>query len=116
MNESSPLPDGVERLRVIATYLRLELERVHRRLAQAEQREQAQEAARQAAARAASPPAWTVQVTLGADPRPVAIHHGQCTIGQPRVRPITRRAAIEALTAGVEACALCRPERELQTD
>ncbi|MFI9262225.1 DUF6233 domain-containing protein [Streptomyces sioyaensis] len=32
------------------------------------------------------------------------------------MRPITRRAAIEALTAGVEACALCRPERELQID
>ncbi|MCZ1012640.1 DUF6233 domain-containing protein [Streptomyces lydicus] len=116
MNESSPLPDDVERLKVIATYLRLELERVHRHLAQAEQREQEQEAARQAAARAAPPPAWTVQVTVGADPRPVAIHHGQCTIGQPRVRPITRRAAIEALTAGVEACSLCRPERELQID
>ncbi|WP_435250790.1 hypothetical protein [Streptomyces cucumeris] len=27
---------------------------------------------------------------------------------------MTRRAAIEALTAGVEACALCRPERERQ--
>ncbi|MFF8785223.1 DUF6233 domain-containing protein [Streptomyces sp. NPDC015125] len=87
-----------------------------RALMQAEQREQQQEAARQAAARAVPPPTWTVQVTVGPDPLPVATHHGEFTVGQRRVRPITRRAAIEALTAGVEACALCRPERELQID
>ncbi|MFI9078742.1 DUF6233 domain-containing protein [Streptomyces sioyaensis] len=116
MSDASPLPDDVERLKVIKTYLQLELQRVHRRLAQAEQREHEQKAARQATTRAGPPPAWTMQINVGADPRPVAIHHGQCTVGQSRVRPITRRAAIEALTAGVEACALCRPERELQID
>ncbi|MFI1502589.1 DUF6233 domain-containing protein [Streptomyces platensis] len=114
MSDTSPLPDDVERLKVIATYLQLELQRVHRSIARAEQREQ--EAARQAAACPVPPPAWTVQMNLAADPRPVAVHHGECTVGQPRVRPITRRAAIEALTAGVEACALCRPDRELQID
>ncbi|GGN64124.1 hypothetical protein GCM10012285_65900 [Streptomyces kronopolitis] len=114
MSDTSPLPDDVERLTVIATYLQLELERVHRALARAQQREQ--EAARQAAARAAPPPDWTVQMNVGADPRPVAVHHGDCTVGQPRVRPISRRTAIEALTAGVEACALCRPDRELQIE
>ncbi|MGI5262452.1 DUF6233 domain-containing protein [Streptomyces angustmyceticus] len=114
MSEASPLPDDVERLKVIATYLQLELERVHRAIARADQRER--EAARQAAACAAPPPAWTVQMNVGADPRPVAVHHGECTVGQPRVRPISRRAAIEALTSGVEACALCRPDRELQID
>ncbi|WP_443033824.1 DUF6233 domain-containing protein [Streptomyces sp. CA2R101] len=46
----------------------------------------------------------------------MAVHRGQCTVGQPRVRRITRRAAIEALTADVGACALCRPNRELQVD
>ncbi|MEW2436590.1 DUF6233 domain-containing protein [Streptomyces caniferus] len=97
-----------------ATYLQLELERVHRRIAEAEQRER--EEARQATARPLPPPAWTMQMNVSADPRPVAVHHGQCTVGQPRIRPITRRAAIEALTAGVEACALCRPDRELQID
>ncbi|AJT62478.1 hypothetical protein T261_0789 [Streptomyces lydicus] len=44
----------------------------------------------------------------------MAVHHGECTAGQPRVRPITRRDAIEALAAGVEACSLRRPDRELQ--
>lgn len=28
----------------------------------------------------------------------MAVHHGECTVGQPRVRPITRQGAIEALT------------------
>ncbi|WP_406220638.1 DUF6233 domain-containing protein [Streptomyces decoyicus] len=115
MNETSPLPDDSDRLRVIATYLQLELARVQRRLATAEQREREQQLAHQAAARSAKP-AWTVQVTLGAEPRPIVIHHGECTVGRPRVRPITRRDAIEALTAGVEACGLCRPDRELRVD
>lgn len=115
MNENSPLPDDSDRLRVIATYLQLELARVQRRLATAEQREREQQIARQATARSAKP-AWTVQVTLGADPRPIAVHHGECTVGRRRVRPITRRDAIDALTAGVEACGLCRPDRELQLE
>ncbi|MFG2094601.1 DUF6233 domain-containing protein [Streptomyces sp. NPDC048612] len=114
MSEASPLPADLSRLRVIATYLRLELDRVQLRIAEAEQQEQ--EAARRVAASAGPPPAWTVQMNVGADPQPVAIHHGECAVGQPRVRPITRRGAIEALTAGVEACALCRPDRELRID
>ncbi|MFG2866094.1 DUF6233 domain-containing protein [Streptomyces sioyaensis] len=113
MSDSTPLPDDVDRLRVIATYLQLELARVHRRITEAQLRER-EAAARTAADRPVPPPAWTVQMNVGADPRPVAVHHGECTVGQPRVRPIARRAAIEALTAGVEACALCRPDRELQ--
>lgn len=54
--------------------------------------------------------------TAAAGPRLVAVHHGECTVGQSRVRPVTRRAAIEALIAGVEACALCHPDRELEID
>lgn len=115
MNDTSPLPDDSDRRRVIATYLQLELARVQRRLATAEQREREQQIAHQATARSAKP-AWTVQVTLGAEPRPIAIHHGECAVGRLRVRPITRRDAIEALTAGVEACGLCRPDRELRVD
>ncbi|WP_053924637.1 DUF6233 domain-containing protein [Streptomyces chattanoogensis] len=112
MRDTSPLPDDLSRLSVIATYLQLELNRVHRRIVEVEQ----QEAARKASVRAVPPPDWTVQLNVGADPRPVAVHHGECTKGQPRVRPITRRDAIEALAAGVEACGLCRPDRELRID
>jgi hypothetical protein len=74
------------------------------------------QATRRASARHATAPEWTLQMDVGADPRPVAVHHGECTTGQPRARPITRQGAIEALTAGVEACALCRPDRELRVD
>ncbi|MGX1977014.1 DUF6233 domain-containing protein [Streptomyces kronopolitis] len=44
----------------------------------------------------------------------VAVHHGECTIGWPRLQPVARQGAIEALTAGVEACTLCRPDWELR--
>nr|WP_244942473.1 DUF6233 domain-containing protein [Streptomyces sioyaensis] len=53
---------------------------------------------------------------MGADPRPVAVHLGECTVGGARLKRITRRDAIEALTAGILPCALCRPDRELQVD
>ncbi|AJT70192.1 hypothetical protein T261_8600 [Streptomyces lydicus] len=52
---------------------------------------------------------------IGAEPRPVAVHH-QCAMRGARMRQITRRDAIEALAAGVQACVLCRPDRELQGD
>ncbi|MEU3994150.1 DUF6233 domain-containing protein [Streptomyces platensis] len=73
------------------------------------------EASRQAAARR-PPPEWTLQVDVGAEPRPVAVHHGECAVAGARRRRISRRDAIEALAAGVEACLLCRPDRELQVD
>lgn len=88
---------------------------MHRRITEAELRER-EAAVRTAPDRPVPPPARTMRMNVSADPRPVAVHHGECTVVQPRVRPITRRAAIEALTAGVEACGLCRPDRELQID
>ncbi|MGW7019697.1 DUF6233 domain-containing protein [Streptomyces decoyicus] len=45
-----------------------------------------------------------MQLNLGADQRPVAVHHGECAVGGARARRITRRGAIEALAAGVESC------------
>lgn len=109
---SELLPSDLSRLRTIAFYLELQLQAVRERIAEAEQ----WEASRRAAARPATPPEWTLQMDVGADPRPVAVHHGDCTVGGQRVRRITRRDAIEALTAGIEACALCQPNRELQVD
>ncbi|MFG2402511.1 DUF6233 domain-containing protein [Streptomyces lydicus] len=110
MSDTPPLPPDLPRLHAIATYLQLELEHVRRRIAEVEQ----WEATRRASARPAVPPEWTLQMDIGADPRPVAVHHGQCTMRSARMRPITRRDAIEALTVGIQACALCRPDRELQ--
>ncbi|WP_432003656.1 DUF6233 domain-containing protein [Streptomyces sioyaensis] len=111
MSDTPPLPPDLPRLHAIATYLQLELEHVRRRIAEVEQ----WEATRRASARPAVPPEWTLQMDIGADPRPVAVHH-QCTMRGARVRPITRRDAIEALAVGVQPCAMCRPDRELQVD
>lgn len=109
------LPPDLPRLRDIATYLQIQLAYVQRRIAEAEQRER--EASRPAAARRGAPPAWTLQIGIGADPRPVAVHHGECGIASSaRTRSMSQRDAIEALAAGVAPCSLCRPERELQVD
>ncbi|MGW7488908.1 DUF6233 domain-containing protein [Streptomyces sp. NPDC054786] len=53
---------------------------------------------------------------VGADPRPVAVQHGECSVSGARHRRITRPDAIEALSAGVESCVPCRPAHELQVD
>ncbi|TBO60213.1 hypothetical protein EYS09_07895 [Streptomyces kasugaensis] len=107
------LPADLPRLRAIAMYLQLQLDHVGRRIAEAER----WEASRKAAARPASPPQWTLQMDVGAEPQPVAVHHGECRIGGgARRRRIGRRDAIEALAVGVMPCALCRPDRELQVD
>ncbi|MFF7705336.1 DUF6233 domain-containing protein [Streptomyces lydicus] len=105
------LPSDLNRLRTIETYLQLQLQRVQRQVAEAEQ----WEASRQSAAQSRTPPEWTLQMGIGVDPSPVAVHHGECTGGK-RLRRITRRDAIEALSVGVLPCALCRPDRELQVD
>ncbi|WP_331759783.1 DUF6233 domain-containing protein (plasmid) [Streptomyces sp. NBC_01525] len=112
MSDIPPLPPDLPRLHAIATYLQLELERVHHRMAEVEQ----WEASRRASARPAVRPEWTLQMDIGADPRPVAVHHGECSVPSARMRQITRRDAFEALAAGVQACVLCRPDRELQVD
>lgn len=75
VSDISPLPPDLPRLQAIATYLQLELERVQRRMAEVEQ----WEAARRASTRPAVPPEWALQMDIGADPQPVAVHHGQCT-------------------------------------
>ncbi|MEU9483078.1 DUF6233 domain-containing protein [Streptomyces decoyicus] len=108
---SAPLSRDFPRLQAIALYLDLQLQAVRRRIAEAGQ----WEASRKAAARPPSPPEWTLQVDVGAEQRPVAVHHGECVAGA-RSRRITRRNAIEALAVGVEPSLTCRPDRELQVD
>ncbi|MFF3748769.1 DUF6233 domain-containing protein [Streptomyces kronopolitis] len=108
----SELPPGLPRLRAIETYLRLPLDRVQQRVTEVEQ----WQATHRASARPSTPPDRTVQMNVGAEGRPVVVHHGECTVGRPRLRPVTRQGAIEALTAGVVACALCHPDRELRID
>ncbi|MFJ8677612.1 DUF6233 domain-containing protein [Streptomyces sp. NPDC093589] len=105
------MPRDLPRLQPIA--LHLELQAVRGRIAEVEQ---SQAAPRTTAARPSAPPEWTLQLDFGADQMPIAVHHGECTVGRARSRRITRQDAIEALAARVEACFMCQPNRELQID
>ncbi|MFB7630479.1 DUF6233 domain-containing protein [Streptomyces sp. NPDC056149] len=102
------LPPDVGRLRVLETWLALSLERVRRQIAVAEQQDAQQK-------RAAPPPVpkWVVQLSIGGSGQPVAVHVGDCTLAGRRARPISHEQAVRALTEGLEACSLCRPDTEL---
>ncbi|WP_423247491.1 DUF6233 domain-containing protein [Streptomyces decoyicus] len=62
------------------------------------------------------PPERTLQRDIGPHPQPGAVHHAQGIVRGARMRPITRRDAIEALAAGVQPCFMCRPDRGLRVD
>ncbi|MFE3770915.1 DUF6233 domain-containing protein [Streptomyces sp. NPDC059122] len=61
------------------------------------------------------PPEWTLQMDIGADPQPVAVHDGQGIVRGAMMPQVPRRDAIEAL-AGVQPCFMCRPDRGLRVD
>ena len=106
------MPPDLPRLQAIETYLLIQLDAVRRRIADVEQRE----APQKVTAPPATQRAFTVQMDIGADPSPVAIHVGACPVGGKRLRPITRQEAAEALATGVESCLMCLPARELQPE
>lgn len=58
-------------------------------------------------------PDWVLQLDVGRDARPVAVHIGGCNLAGRRARPISREQASRVLTEGLEACAVCRPDTEL---
>ncbi|GES27973.1 DUF6233 domain-containing protein [Streptomyces angustmyceticus] len=104
----SELPPDLPRLRTLETWLQLTLEQVRQHIVIAEQQE-----AQQQRAVPPPPPDWVVQLGVGHDAHPVAVHVGGCGTAGKRARPISRQEAIRALTEGVEACGLCRPDSEL---
>lgn len=104
MNE---LPPDLLRLRTLETWLQLTLDRVRQAIIVAEEREVRQQVV------APPPPDWVVQLDVGRDAHPVAVHVGGCGTAGRRARPISREQAIRALTDGLEPCALCRPDSEL---
>lgn len=108
MNDA--LPPDLPRLRVLETWLGMQLERVRTRITQLER----QETERQRA-QAARPPApdWLLETGISANQHPVAVHVGGCHMAGKRSRSITRTEAAHALTSGVEACPHCRPDTEL---
>ncbi|MEU5008455.1 DUF6233 domain-containing protein [Streptomyces albidoflavus] len=60
------------------------------------------------------PPDWVLQRGIGQGSPPVAVHEGDCRVAGSRVQPLTRTQVLEALDAGVEACDVCRPDKEVR--
>ncbi|MET7795612.1 DUF6233 domain-containing protein [Streptomyces decoyicus] len=104
----SELPPDLPRLRTLETWLQLTLDQVRQAIAVAEQQE-----AQQQRAVPPPPPDWVVQLGIGRDAHPVAVHVGGCGTAGRRARPVSREQAVRALTEGIEACGLCRPDTEL---
>ncbi|MFF4459443.1 DUF6233 domain-containing protein [Streptomyces mirabilis] len=104
------LPPDLPRLRTLETWLILSLTRVQRRIADIEQRE----AERRHGQQVQPPiPDWLLEVGIGSDKAPVAVHVGGCHMAGKRVRGILRDQALRAITGGVDACSHCRPDSEL---
>ncbi|MEU7642498.1 DUF6233 domain-containing protein [Streptomyces sp. NPDC039016] len=84
------------------------LDRVRQAIAIAEQRE-----AQQQRAIPPSSPDWVVQLSIGGEGHPIAVHVGGCRTAGRRTRPLSRDQAMRALAEGLEPCAICRPDTEL---
>ncbi|TFI30188.1 DUF6233 domain-containing protein [Streptomyces sp. 4R-3d] len=105
------LPPDVNRLRVIEQQLTIWLGHVRAAIAEAEATE-----ALKANTRRLTKPHIPYRLrdpirTYAGPPARHHLHTGRCDIGGGR--PITREQALEALTAGAEACTFCRPDTEL---
>lgn len=102
-------PPDLQRLRVLETWLQLTLKRVQQQIEQTEKEQKATAAP----APPPPPPAWVLQLGIGRDSLPIALHVGGCPSAGRRARPVPREQATRALTEGLEACSLCRPDTEL---
>lgn len=101
------LPPDLPRLRTLETWLTLALDEVWQKVAQVQQQE--------TQTRHAPPPVpdWVVEMSLTGTPQ--RVHVGGCRMGgtQARTKPLARDQALRALTEGVEACGICRPDTDL---
>jgi nitrile hydratase subunit alpha len=107
------LPPDVHRLRVIETYLQLQLDQVREALRQAEKREADERRARQ---RAYAEQHWKLQPRRGT--RECVLHRGGCGQWKRQMGYLDREEVLLALedeAIAVEMCQVCRPETGLQT-
>ncbi|SHL76627.1 DUF6233 domain-containing protein [Streptomyces yunnanensis] len=102
------LPPDLPRLRTLETWLQLTLARVREQIVIAEQ-----VAAQQQRAALPPPPDWVLQLSIGGEGQPIAVHVGGCRSAGRRARPISRDEAMRALAEGLDPCVLCRPDTEL---
>lgn len=92
---------------------RVQLADLHRTRRWITETERAERELQQGAAARPPAPDWLLQVGIGTGAPPVAVHAGGCAVSGKRLRPLGRDQAIRALTEGVTACTLCRPDTEL---
>lgn len=103
------LPPDLPRLRTLETWLNHSLQRVRAAITTAEQRE----AEQQHGQKTRPPePDWLIEVGLNGRAA-VYVHRGDCHMAGKRSRPASHDQAIQALTAGVDACTHCRPDTAL---
>lgn len=105
MNDS--LPPDLDRLQTLEYWLQLQLRAVHARIEEVKRYEASRP-------KPIPPPQpdWVLQPAGAAgDGRPLYVHEGHCPAATGKA--ITRRQATEALTSGIEACPLCRPDTAL---
>ncbi|MFG2895410.1 DUF6233 domain-containing protein [Streptomyces sp. NPDC048248] len=85
---------------------------MRRRIAEVEERE----ASQPVTAPPTAQQAFYLQMDIGADPAPVAVHVGECPVGGKRLHRIAREEAVGALASGVESCLMRLPARELRPE
>lgn len=102
MPDVDPLPPDLGRLRVLETYLAMQLQQVRDRIARLEQPQQAA--------------GWRLahRRAPAGQQRPGVLHRADCWMQGGK--PLSRREAELALEEpAVEPCDVCHPEQELQT-
>lgn len=101
------LPPDLPRLRTLETWLALTLDRVRRKIADAERRE----AERQHGIQARPPaPEWLIEQSLSRTVPPVYVHVGDCHMAGKRSKPASREQALRALADRVDPCPHCNPD------
>ena len=104
------LPPDLLRLRTLETWLSLNLTQVRQAITAAEQREAER---RRGDEHRPPQPDWLLEMGLNRDAPPTYVHAGGCWNAGKRSKPVSREAALRALTDGIPACTHCRPDSEL---
>ncbi|MEU5561367.1 DUF6233 domain-containing protein [Streptomyces globisporus] len=116
------LPPDLARLRTLETWAAHYLTRIRTRIAAVE-RQQAQPRPAPAPTAAAVPPAagpgrartpdWGIAET-GVGTSVAEVHRGDCWATGRTLRPVSAERARAELAGGMQACAVCRPDRVLK--
>ncbi|MFG2308718.1 DUF6233 domain-containing protein [Streptomyces sp. NPDC048566] len=104
------LPPDQARLHTLRVWHAMWLHRIDAKLAALREREAEREQGR---AGRPEKPDWVVELGIGKGRPPVEVHVGDCYAVGSRRRPVPREEARRLLSAGVRACAHCKPDTHL---